>query len=156
MSNETEYRGFIIKPKLDFGSGGYLINGRVVTEGFVAVKDGCNALPGATWGQTVERVQELIDVLIAVGGEENGELFWEIVQPWTEWPGDSCRDGDATVSRGRFRARVSGGVVRSVVIKPRVISMSRFMALRDLGRRRPNLLPNILDLVVVVQGDSCP
>jgi hypothetical protein len=52
------YRGYEIKPKLDHPN----------KEGFVIVKDGCNAAPGAAWFQTEAKAIEGIDRLIAANG----------------------------------------------------------------------------------------
>lgn len=64
----VDYRGFTIEPKRDFGPTGFFIDGRFVKHGHVVVKDGCNAMPGATWFLTIEDAKEAVDVLIDVGG----------------------------------------------------------------------------------------
>jgi len=80
----VEYRGFTVEPKRDFGPTGFYIKGRFVKLGYVVVKDGCNAMPGATWFGTIEDAKEAIDVLIDVGGDDiwnpaagHAEKFWE-------------------------------------------------------------------------------
>ena len=73
------YRGFVIKPKRDFGAGkGFLINGRWVKQGYVVTDGTCNVLPGATWAETLFKARGLVDAHI----ESNGDAvrFWEIVQ----------------------------------------------------------------------------
>lgn len=63
-SHTVEYRGFGIVRKMDFGNQPHLIDGHMVKEGYLAIENGCNALPGATWGQTVQSVKNMIDDLI--------------------------------------------------------------------------------------------
>jgi len=72
------YRGFTIEPKRDFGKYGYRVNGKMVREGFVAVKDFCNPMPGATWFLTVEEAKDGIDKYIAAAGD--AKKFWESYQ----------------------------------------------------------------------------
>jgi hypothetical protein len=75
-----EYAGFLIKPKRDFGSTGFYDEKtrRTVKEGWVIVKDGCNAMPGATWAHNVAEAHQLIDVLMAVDGD--GQKFWHLLR----------------------------------------------------------------------------
>lgn len=83
-----DYRGFTIEPKRDFGPGpGFYINGQFIKRGYVVVKDGCNAMPGATWFLAIESAKEAIDILIEVGGlniwqrdVSVSKLFWERMQ----------------------------------------------------------------------------
>ena len=48
-----DHRGFTIEPKRDFGPAGFLLDGRFVKVGYVVVKNGCNAMPGAVWFRTI-------------------------------------------------------------------------------------------------------
>jgi hypothetical protein len=75
----TEYAGFTIKPKRDFGASGFYDapTRRKVKEGWVVVKDGCNAMPGATWAHTQAAAKQMIDVFMAVG--ENPDRFWHLL-----------------------------------------------------------------------------
>ena len=69
-----KYKGYIIKPKREFGSDGFLINGKRVQEGFVVTNEhNINVMPGATWFQTIKDAKKGIDVLIKYG-EKN---FWK-------------------------------------------------------------------------------
>lgn len=67
------YKGYDIVVKRDFGSQFFLIDGMPCMWGYVVVigKDkpfaGCNAMPGATWFQTVKDAIEAIDVLEITG-----------------------------------------------------------------------------------------
>lgn len=70
-----DYREHTIEPKRDFGPVGFFIDGKFTKIGYVVVKDGCNAMPGATWFHTIEDAKEAIDVLIAVDG--NSKHFWQ-------------------------------------------------------------------------------
>lgn len=98
-----EYRGYIIEPKKDFGPGGYLSEGRIIRSGFIAVKDDCNAMPGATWFETVEEAMDAIDTLILVDG--NADKFWEIVQPFPyTHVGQRADFKKGEVVKGRFQA----------------------------------------------------
>jgi hypothetical protein len=79
-----DYRGFTIAPKRDFIGKGFYINGAFTKRGYVVVKDGCNAMPGATWFHTIESAKEAIDILIEVGGADiwnpapdHAARFWE-------------------------------------------------------------------------------
>ena len=155
----TPYRGYSIKAKLDFPKGGFLVNGRKITKGYVAVKDGCNAMPGATWFKTVPEAKQAIDVLIAVGGEENSGLFWEIIQPFGMWPGDKDRDsggsmivGQVATDCGRFHATSECGRVVSRTAKPLAITEGQFFGLRDLLKRHPSLGMVVFSLGLTVPG----
>lgn len=88
MSTETEYKGYLIKPKTDFGLHGFLVQGRWIKEGFVVTKNNMNMMPGATWFVDVAQAKIAIDVLIECGGNPNepfkevdAKKFWEILQP---------------------------------------------------------------------------
>jgi hypothetical protein len=61
----TTYRGYEIVLKKDY-SGDFISIaqwGRRITTGYVIVKDGCNAMPGAGWTETVDKAKECIDIL---------------------------------------------------------------------------------------------
>ncbi len=66
------HRGYQIEPKRDFGNGFFLIDGMPCRSGFVVTKDGCNAMPAATWFQTVADAKESINLLMEVGPDN----FW--------------------------------------------------------------------------------
>lgn len=66
----VDYRGFIVEPKRDFVGAGFYVDGKFIKRGYVVVKDGCNAMPGATWFYTIEDAKEAIDILIDVGGAD--------------------------------------------------------------------------------------
>ena len=73
MGKSTHYKDFIIKPKRDFGQYGYLIDGKMVKEGWVVTDNrNVNVMPGATWFQTIEQSKLAIDVLIEYGEDD----FW--------------------------------------------------------------------------------
>jgi hypothetical protein len=91
--HSEEFRGFVIKPKRDFGRTGYWssehrtnINaGWVICYGSGTYR-GCNAAPGATFSWTLQGAREMIEDLIKAGGsgrcnEVSGgidsELFWK-------------------------------------------------------------------------------
>ena len=87
------YSGFTIKRSTDFGIGDDPKPGE---HGWVIVKDGCNAMPGATWAHTVKGAHQLIDVYLAVGGADlppysgaedarkahhaHGQRFWHLLR----------------------------------------------------------------------------
>jgi len=73
-----KYRGFTIKPKLDFGRYGFLINGKWVTTGWVVTDGFCNVLAGATWSRTIAGAKNLI--LAHIESKGNADLFWKIVK----------------------------------------------------------------------------
>ncbi len=63
--HRTLYRGYVIETKKDFGSHGFLINGHMVTQGYVVTDGGMvNVMPGGTWFQTVIQAMRAIDDLI--------------------------------------------------------------------------------------------
>ena len=67
---------YSIKPKLDFPKDSK-------KHGWVVCKNGCNALPGATYGETIEDATMLLHVITFLGGEENdpgGKKFWALVR----------------------------------------------------------------------------
>lgn len=77
----TKYR---IVPKRDFGGQPFLINGRAVSSGFVVTYNkgyykGCNAMPGATWSETIPGALRMIRVLEHVGGERHSGRFWKLL-----------------------------------------------------------------------------
>jgi hypothetical protein len=91
--HSEEYRGFVIKPKRDFGSSGYWspehrtnINaGWVICYGS-GTYGGCNAAPGATFSWTLQGAHDMIDDIITaggngrcddVGGGIDSEVFWQ-------------------------------------------------------------------------------
>ena len=69
------HRGFTVESKRDFGPSGFYIGGKFVKRGFVVVKDGCNAMPGATWFLSVEDAKHAIDTFIDVDG--SADKFWQ-------------------------------------------------------------------------------
>lgn len=77
----TKYR---IVPKKDFGNSPFLINGKMVSTGLVVIYNtgkykGCNAMPGATWSQTIRDALQMIAVFEQCGGDTpsyNNNLFW--------------------------------------------------------------------------------
>lgn len=70
------YAGYSVVPKRDFGA--HMPPG--VTHGWVVVKDGCNALPGATWASTMAEASQLIDVLLAVDeNTDKQQRFWHLL-----------------------------------------------------------------------------
>lgn len=77
--HSEKYRGFTIQPKRDFGDNGFWSSehrckvnaGWVITDGGIV-----NVVPGAMWAWTIEQTKEIIDDLIAVGGEGNATEFW--------------------------------------------------------------------------------
>ena len=76
----TDYAGFRIKAKKDFGEHGFWepkIRDNI-KEGWVVTRGGCNPMPGGTWGRTQKEAQQLIDVFLAV--EEDGQRFWHLLR----------------------------------------------------------------------------
>jgi len=67
-----EYRGFTVESKRDFGPSGFLVDGRFTKIGYVVIKNGCNAMPGAVWFRTIEDAKNAIDVFI----ETDGRGIW--------------------------------------------------------------------------------
>lgn len=74
------YRGFTIKPKLDFGSYPHRNHGNVISTGWVVIKDGCLALPGATWSESILSARASIDIWIEANF--NAEKYWELMAPY--------------------------------------------------------------------------
>jgi hypothetical protein len=81
-AHKVIHRGFEIRVKRDFGNQFHLIDGMPCMWGYVVVKDGCNAMPGATWFQTVKAAKRGIDALFDVGGANAASDDHEWVQSW--------------------------------------------------------------------------
>jgi hypothetical protein len=64
-----------------YGTHGFLINGKWVTQGFVVVLDHCrivNVMPGATWFRTIADAFHGIDCLERSGG--SAAEFWRLIR----------------------------------------------------------------------------
>ena len=72
---DIEYKGYHIKPKLDFGGYAHK-NVNTYYKGYVVVKDGYNAMPGATWSPSVIGAKVMIDTFIEADGD--GDVFWKL------------------------------------------------------------------------------
>lgn len=66
------YRGYQIQAKRDYVDVLSYDRGFYLRDGFVVVKDGCNAMPGAAWFKEIDRATQAIDILEAVGEKR----FW--------------------------------------------------------------------------------
>lgn len=100
MSAKTLHKGFTVQP----GEGG-----------FIVVKDGCNAMPGACICKSVEQAIHCIDVFVEVNGD--AELFWEIMQPFDYKIGQKMNYENGHVAKGRFSAVIENSrVVKLVTI----------------------------------------
>lgn len=83
-----EYRGYQIKPKLDFGGQSYQGAGYVHSKGYVVTDGCCNVMPGATWSHDIVGAKVMIDTLIEA--QETGNKFWDLLREkqgmmeWTE------------------------------------------------------------------------
>lgn len=106
INTTLDYKGFRIVVKRDFGSSPFLIDGMPCIWGYVVTYGpgmeyaGCNAMPGATWFQTVREAKDAIDTHIAVGGEKNSDAFWSA---WQE------RKRAINDAREQFLARLTSG-----------------------------------------------
>jgi hypothetical protein len=78
---QIHYRGFTIQPKLDMGSSPWLSQANNVRTGWVIVRDGCNAMPGATWAGSPMEAKAMIDLFIEA--EEDAEKFWKLVHEFS-------------------------------------------------------------------------
>jgi hypothetical protein len=76
----VKYRGFEIKPKLDFGQYPYHSHGNITSTGWIVVKDGCLALPAAGWNSSILEARASIDIWIESGF--NAEKYWELMEPY--------------------------------------------------------------------------
>lgn len=80
MSKDIPYKNYIIKPKRDFGTNGFLINGKLVNKGYVVVdKRDVNVMPGATWFQTIKDAKKGINVIIK-HGVKNFWFGWKAIE----------------------------------------------------------------------------
>jgi hypothetical protein len=96
MPKKITYKGFEIKPKLDWTHA-------ADQRGFVVVKDWCNVMPAACWFETVKEARHGINVLLKVKG--NANRFWEIMQPFEfKRVGQKASFENGTVTQGRFKA----------------------------------------------------
>lgn len=55
------YKGLDITPKRDFGTVGYLINGKYIKRGWLVCYKFCNIVDGAMWFLTVRQAKKYID-----------------------------------------------------------------------------------------------
>lgn len=76
----VNYRGFSIVPKLDFGQNPYRSHANVISTGWVITKNGCNAMPGATWDSSLLACRASIDIWIESGF--NAEKYWELMEAY--------------------------------------------------------------------------
>ena len=83
-----QYGKYLIEEKRDFGNQFHWIDGAPVEHGYVVVLDHCNAMPGATWFQTVAEAKLACDILDSAGPDEF----------WTRWK--LLRDTDRLVALG--------------------------------------------------------
>jgi hypothetical protein len=70
------YRGFTIQPKLDMGKIPHLSNANSYRTGWVIVKDGCNAMPGASYATSPLEAKAMIDIWIEV--DYDVDKFWKL------------------------------------------------------------------------------
>ena len=70
-----DYRGLTIKVKQDFGDDFFLIDGMPCNFGYVVCSGMVNAMPAATWFQTVKEAKRAIDILLDVNGDI--QAFWD-------------------------------------------------------------------------------
>lgn len=75
---KIEYRGFMIKAKLDMGNYPWRSNGNDIRRGYIVVKDGALALPGGVWAHSVIEAKTLIDIYLAAG--QDTQSFWELLR----------------------------------------------------------------------------
>jgi hypothetical protein len=84
-----DYRGYCIRLKDDFGPEPTYVDGMPCLSGFIVTYGeghphaGANAMPAATWFQTVKAAKHATDVLIDVGGQENADEFWSMLRAET-------------------------------------------------------------------------
>lgn len=67
--NTSQIGEFTIKPKLDFGAHGFLIKGIKIKAGWVVVKDGALATPGAGWDTTLAGATRTVGKLMVAKGD---------------------------------------------------------------------------------------
>lgn len=70
-----EYKGYVIRPKLDMGSTPWLSKGNNYRRGYIVVKDGIQIMPGAIWFHSIIEARVAVDILIEVNGD--GTAFWK-------------------------------------------------------------------------------
>lgn len=76
LSPFIQHGDYTIEPKKDFGNQPHWIDGFPVDSGYVVVKNHGNAMPGATWFQTVREAKMACDVLDRTG---------DTPEFWSEW-----------------------------------------------------------------------
>lgn len=134
------YRGHKIVTKRDHGANPPKNPGWVVCDNNAY----CNVAPGATWFHTLKSARRAIDVLIAIEGEKNANLFWEVIQPNTWAVGQKENDygaaDEGSMSHGRFSAKIKGGVIVSITVKPLEVPARIVKALRKIGVTLPNIV----------------
>lgn len=76
----VNYRGYSIVPKLDFGDHAYRSHANVISTGWIVTKDGCNAMPGATWDASILACRASIDIWIE--SDFNTNKYWELMEAY--------------------------------------------------------------------------
>ncbi|MFS0841306.1 hypothetical protein [Paenibacillus sp. 1P03SA] len=71
-----EYKGYTIKPKLDFGKLHWIVRGNDIRRGYVVTDGIVNVMPGATWFCSTIEARVAIETLIEA--KETGSDFWEL------------------------------------------------------------------------------
>lgn len=79
-----EYRGFIIRPKLDMGSTPWLVNGNEYRCGYIITQDEIQIMPGAVWFHSVIEARVAIDLFIKAN--KDSTVFWNL---WNEYNGQN-------------------------------------------------------------------
>jgi len=72
----VEYKSFTIRP-ICHAFQPFWVDGRWRTRGFIAVRAGCHALPGAVWFHSVEETKNGIEWFLQSGGDV--KRFWQLL-----------------------------------------------------------------------------
>lgn len=108
------YHGYSIQLKRDFPKGGALIDGKIITRGWVVIKNSCNIMPGATWFRSITKAKHAIDVFIKSGGD--ADLFWELMQPFEYTHiGQVASIEKGEIEKGRFKAIIKNYRVAQLI-----------------------------------------
>ena len=87
LGGHTEYAGFHVVPKRDFGKVGHYMPEGYIRAGWLVVKDGVNVMPGAVWALTRAEALQMIDVWIACG--EDATKFHHLLKAVSRRKGEA-------------------------------------------------------------------
>lgn len=75
---QIAYKGFTIQAKLDMGAYPWQSKGNDIRRGYIVVENGCLAMPGGAWSESVIGAKAMIDIYLEAG--RDATKFWELLR----------------------------------------------------------------------------